>query len=92
MPALIVPAALAASRGVNRMNVIKQLRIELGLSQMEVSRETGISRSRLQVIENDFKEPTKDQIKALKEFFGESIQIHPLSKKLPTKGGNCGAK
>ena len=47
------------------MNLIKKRRIELGLSQYDLSKLTGIHQSRLSLVENGYRKLREDEIKIL---------------------------
>ena len=51
---------------------VKELRIQKGLSQMELSKATGISQSAIAKWELGKTEPTASAIVALAEYFGET--------------------
>lgn len=51
---------------------VKELRIQKGLSQMELSKATGISQSAIAKWELGKTEPTASAIVALANFFGET--------------------
>lgn len=52
---------------------IKELRIEKGLSQMQLSKKTGLSQSAIAKWELNKTEPTASALIVLSEFFGESV-------------------
>ena len=47
------------------MNIIKKRRIDLGMSQYDLSRITGIHQSRLSLVENGYRKLRDDEIKIL---------------------------
>lgn len=54
---------------------LKELRIENGLSQMDLSIATGISQSAIAKWEKDKTEPTASALITLSKFFGESVDF-----------------
>lgn len=53
---------------------LKELRIEKGMSQMDLAKATGISQSAIAKWELDKTEPTASALIKLSEFFGETVQ------------------
>lgn len=53
---------------------LKDLRIEKGMSQMDLAKATGISQSAIAKWELDKTEPTASALIKLSEFFGETVQ------------------
>ena len=52
---------------------LKELRQERGLSQMELSKQTGLSQSAIAKWEKDKTDPTSANLIVLSQFFGESV-------------------
>ena len=52
---------------------LKELRKERGLSQMELSQQTGLSQSAIAKWEKDNTDPTAANLIVLSTFFGESV-------------------
>ena len=53
---------------------LKELRIEKGISQMDLAKATGISQSAIAKWELGKTEPTASALIKLSEFFGETVQ------------------
>ena len=53
---------------------LKDLRIEKGMSQMDLAKATGISQSAIAKWELDKTEPTASALIKLSEFFGKTVQ------------------
>ena len=53
---------------------LKELRIEKGMSQMDLAKATGISQSAIAKWELDKTEPTASALIKLSEMFGETVQ------------------
>ena len=52
---------------------LKELRKERGISQMELSKQTGLSQSAIAKWEKDKTDPTSANLIVLSQFFGESV-------------------
>jgi len=57
-----------------KLNALKLARLELGLSQWEVARETGISQSTISLYEQKYKEPNPEHKEILAKLYGRRVR------------------
>ena len=57
-----------------KLNPLKLARLEKGLSQWQVSRETGISQSTMSLYEQEYREPKPKHKEALANLYGKKVE------------------
>jgi transcriptional regulator with XRE-family HTH domain len=57
-----------------KLNPLRLARLEKGLSQWQVSRETGISQSTISLYEQEYREPKPEHKEALARLYGKEVE------------------
>jgi transcriptional regulator with XRE-family HTH domain len=65
-----------------RGRTIRSLRKRAGLLQVELAKMSGVNRSRLSLIENEWLKPHRHELAALSLVLGFKIPLVPLGKRL----------